>query len=144
MELLFSLIALTTMWVLAIKIVTSDGMALEKLGHYGDKKAAEGAGWIDPLFYCPWCMASVHSWIVFFFAVGMGIVPELHWKLVLYYPFVVAGSSLAAGLIWQYHTAKNVTKELQEAQTTEAELNSMLMNVDLNEIEQLQHEQTHN
>ena len=121
MILLFSLIAITSIWCLGIKIATADDMLLEKLGKYGQKKVEEGYKVFEALWVCQWCMPSVHTLIGFVFAYGLGIIPELSWRLLLYYPLVAMGSSLVNGLIWQYYLHKNQYNEfiISAKETTE-------------------------
>lgn len=112
MTLLFSLIAITSIWCLGIKILCHEGMVFEKLGKWGEKKIEEKVLYVEPLFMCQWCMPSIHSSISFLFALVVGIIPEWNWTLLFYYPFVAMGSSLMNGLIWQYFENKKDDKEL--------------------------------
>ena len=100
MQLLFSLIAITSIWCLGIKIVTSEGMLGEKVGQWAQKKYDEGSKLIEPVIYCHWCMPSTHSLIGFLFGWGIGLF-EWHWGVIWYYPLVVAGASILNGILWK-------------------------------------------
>ena len=121
MLLLFSLIAITSIWCLGIKIITEEGMFLEDLGKWGEMQVKSGVKWVEPVFYCHWCMPSVHSLVGFGFAFGLGLIPELSWHLLFYYPLVAMGSSLLNGLIWQYYKNRNQYNEfiISAKETTE-------------------------
>ena len=101
MALLFSLIVITSIWCLGLKVVTSDGMAGEKVGLWAEEKYSQGKKWIEPVLYCHWCMPSIHSLVGFLFAWGIGLY-EWHWSVLWYYPLVVAGSSLVNGFVWYF------------------------------------------
>lgn len=98
MKELFELIAITTIWVLGIKIVTYKGMILQRLGEYGYKKVAEGKRIFEPLFVCEWCMPSIHS------AIGYMLVyttmETFHWRALILYPVTAMGSSFTSGILW--------------------------------------------
>lgn len=96
---IFCIIFFTSVWVLGIKIVTSPGMILEKVGEWGGKKVREGHRIYEALLVCHYCMPSIHSIIGYSFAIGIGVV-EFHWRLLISYPIVVMGSSLINGLVW--------------------------------------------
>lgn len=101
MIILLNLIILTTLCVLAVKIITANGMALEKIGVYAQKKVEEEKKKIwDVLCYCPWCMPTLYSLAGFIFAFGIGVLRHFSWQLLFYYPLCVFGSSLTSGLIW--------------------------------------------
>lgn len=144
MQLLFSLIAITSIWCLMIKIVTSEGMVLERLGKYGEKKVDEGYKIFEALWVCQWCMPSIHSLVGLGFAWGMGLIPELSWHLLFYYPLVAGGSSLVNGLVWQYYLTKNNEKDFLETARETAEIAGDWIDADLLEMEQIKHEQTNN
>lgn len=104
MAILFDLILITTILCLSIKISTSEGMWLERLGVYGERKIDEGANWVKPLFACEWCMPSLWTLVGFAFAFGIGILSVFSWQLAFFYPLVVGGSSIVTGIIWNIIT----------------------------------------
>ena len=106
---LLKLIILTSICVLGFKIVTAEDMALEKLGEWAEKKVNDGHK-IFELIVCPWCMPTLFSWIGFSFACGIGVVENLSWNLLWYYPLCIGGSSLVCGLIWTFYTGMNSKK----------------------------------
>lgn len=121
MQLLFSLIVITSTWCLGIKIITSDGMVLEKLGKWGQKKVDEGYKIFEALFVCQWCMPSIHTMIGMAFAYKLGIM-ELSWDLLFYYPIVAMGSSLVNGLVWLSYNTLSAKKELSESASETSKL----------------------
>lgn len=117
MILILKLIALTSIWVLGIKIATADDMVLEKVGQYGKKKVEEGHKIFEALIVCQWCMPSIHSLIGYAFAFGLGILPvQWNWQLVIRYPIVVMGSSLVCGLTWLIYETLNQIHDRNEIQ----------------------------
>lgn len=117
MILLLKLILLTTIWCLGMKILTSEGMILEKLGRHAHGKVSEGRLIYDPLIACEWCMPSLHSVVGYFFAVVLGVVTVFSWRLVIIYPLVAIGASVGTGFIWNAYLTLNSYKERNEAQT---------------------------
>jgi len=109
MILLFKLIILTSICVLAFKIVTSEKMLLDKLGEWAENKVNDGNK-IFELLVCPWCQPTLFSWIGFGFAYGIGVVDTLSWQLLWYYPLCIGGSSLTCGLIWTLYTTMESKK----------------------------------
>lgn len=99
MILLFELIAITSIWVLGLTILTQPKMLLGSIRNWADTKGQ----WVEPLIRCHWCMPSVHSLIGYGFAIGMGLIQQFSWFLVVIYPLVALGSSLINGLIWGWH-----------------------------------------
>jgi hypothetical protein len=95
--LLFKLIIITVIWVLGVKIVTSDGMLFGAIGRYADSK--ESLIW-KPLLNCIWCMPSIHSLIGYGLAIGIGIITVFSWHLIFMYPLVAMGSSFICGVLW--------------------------------------------
>ena len=61
------LIGVTVVLVLALKIVMSEGMLLEKLGKFFERKIKEGHKAYD-LFYCEWCSGTLQSITAHFIA----------------------------------------------------------------------------
>lgn len=114
MLLLLKLITLTTIWCLGIKIVTSDGMILSKVGEYGKKKAEEGKRVFEALIVCEWCLPSIHSLFGYGFALALGILPA-SWSLLFIYPLVAMGSSMTTGLIWNGYKTMISLRNLVEA-----------------------------
>lgn len=45
-------------------------------------------------------MGSFHGLIGYGFAVGMGLINDFSWKLIVIYPLVVCGVSVVNGLVW--------------------------------------------
>lgn len=115
MILLCKLIFITSLWTLAIKIATSEGMVFEKLGKYGEKKVKEGYKIFEALWVCQWCMPSIHASIGMAFAFGLGIIQYFTWNLLIYYVLTVCGSSLVNGLIWGFHLKQNAEKECMDS-----------------------------
>ena len=113
MLLLLKLITLTTIWCLGIKIVTSDGMILSKVGEYGKKKAEEGKRVFEALIVCEWCLPSIHSLFGYGFALALGILPA-SWSLLFIYPLVAMGSSLCSGIIWNAYKTMETFRDLGE------------------------------
>lgn len=117
MILLFKLILLTFIWVMGIKIVTSEGMLLEKLGKWGEKKVDEGHKIFNAIIVCPWCLPSIHSIFGYGFAFGLGVLPLIwDWKLLIMWPLVVMGSSFLCGNVWNLYETINRIKEKNEAE----------------------------
>lgn len=100
MALLFQLIALTSIWVLGLTIVTQEGMLLYSIREWAEKKKEDGYVLTEPLILCHWCMPSLHGVMGYIFALAIGILSNFRWELVVMYPLVVMGSSLVNGLIW--------------------------------------------
>lgn len=97
MILLFKIIIITVVWVLGVKIVTSEGMILESVGRYADSK--KSLIW-KPLVICVWCMPSIHSLVGYGLAVGVGVITGFSWHLIFMYPLVVMASSFICGVLW--------------------------------------------
>lgn len=111
------LIAITVVLVLSLKIVMSQGMLLERLGNYFERKIDEGYKVFD-LFYCQWCMGTIATFPAYFFAFGLGILPfEWHWQLLIRYPLIVGATSIIAGNIWNVYVTINAIKENYEIQS---------------------------
>lgn len=98
---IFTSIILTSIWVLGIKIVTSDGMALEALGRKAEAMAKKNKVW-DVLLYCEWCMPSLHTAVITYpvmYVMGMfggiGILKSL-----LLLPYCISGASFITGMFW--------------------------------------------
>lgn len=98
-EVLFKLIALTSIWCLGLQISTSEGMVFYKFREYAETK--KGKIW-KAIVLCPWCCASIHSIFGMLAAFGLGII-DIEWLTLILWPFVIAGSSLTTGIIWQIH-----------------------------------------
>lgn len=114
MKELFELIAVTTMWVLGMKIVTHKGMVLEKLGQYGEKKVEQGKRIFEPLFVCEWCMPSIHS--VIGYMVVYTTMATFHLQALLMYPIVAMGSSFSSGMLWLIYETITIRKKFYEKQ----------------------------
>lgn len=128
MIVLAKLIILTVIIVMGLKIVMSEGMMLEKLGKYFERKVDEGYKIFD-IFICAWCMNSLQSLTAHAFAYGLGILPpEFDWQLVIRLPLVIMGASFISGNLWNIYETINRIKERNEA---EAEyFNSVIENKD--------------
>lgn len=144
MTLLFSLIAITSIWCLGIKILTEEGMVLQNLGKWGELQVSLGVKWVEPAFYCQWCMPSIHSLVGFGFAWAIGLLPELSWHLIFFYPLVAMGSSLVNGLVWQHYKNREAAKELVITLRETAQVASDWMDADLLAMQQYENEQTNN
>lgn len=122
MVLLFSLIAICSIWVLGLKIVTSGGMMLGRIGEYAEKKLYDdGVIIYAPLLVCEWCMPSIHTSIAILFAYFIGVIDHFSVRLLAYYPLVVMGSSLVSGLVWQYYEDKKAQSIFNKIDETEPE-----------------------
>lgn len=110
------LIGITVVLVLGLKIAMSEGMLLEKVGKFFERKIEEGNKWMD-LFYCQWCMGTLQSITAHFFAFGLGVIPfEWNWQLLIRYPLIVMGSSIVAGNIWNIYLMINKIRERNESE----------------------------
>jgi hypothetical protein len=122
MILLFKIILLTSIWCLGIKIVTSEGMGLERLRIYAKQQIDNGKIVWEALIYCEWCLPSIHSVFGYAFALVLGIINSFSWKLVFMYPLVVAGSSIICGLTWALYKTINSQKDVNESVTDAANI----------------------
>lgn len=100
---LFSIIALTSIWVLGLTIATQPDMILYSWRRWADEAKKRTSHKIyEPLIQCHWCMPSIHS--VFGYAFYFLITgDQLNWRICVAYPIVVMGSSIINGLIWGWH-----------------------------------------
>lgn len=114
MILLISLILLTTIWCIGVTIVTYDEMALHSIRKYAEARAREGKIIFEPLIVCVWCMPSIHSLFGYAFAVGMGLITEFSWGLVVMYPLVAMGSSFLSGMSWLFFEYMDNKKKYYE------------------------------
>lgn len=113
MKNLFELIALTVMITLAWKVVTSEGMLLEKLGFWIRFQVDKGRKIFDLLF-CPFC-TTFFAMVAFGFSFGLEILSwELSLKNVLLFPLTVCGSSFISGNMWSFYEAINRVRERNE------------------------------
>jgi hypothetical protein len=116
MILLFKLIVLTVIIVLALRVALSEGMLLEKLGSYFERKVDEGNRFFD-IFICPWCSGTLQSLTAHAFAFGLGILPfEWNWQLLIRWPLVVFASSFISGVLWTVYLTLNQIKEKNQAE----------------------------
>lgn len=110
------LISITFILVMGLKIAMAEGMLLEQLGAYFDRKIEEGHKWMD-LFYCQWCMSTLQSIVAHFFAFGLGIIPfEWNWQLLIRWPLIVMAGSFLCGNVWNIYETINQIKEKNEAE----------------------------
>lgn len=100
---LFSLILITSIWVMGLTIITQEHMLLYSWREWADKKHEAGSKWLEPVIICHWCMPSLHSIVGYLFAIGIGIITTFEWRFVFMYPLVAMGSSLLNGMIWGIH-----------------------------------------
>lgn len=101
---------------MGLKIAMSEGMLLEKLGNYFDRKIDEGHKWMD-LFYCQWCMSTLCVIYAHFFAFGLDIIPfEWNWQLLIRYPLLVCAGAFLCGNAWNIYETINQIKEKNEAE----------------------------
>ena len=116
MIILFKIILLLSIWVVGIKIATSEGMLFEKIGEWGEKKVNDGYIIFDALIVCPWCLPSVHSIFGYGFAFALGVLPlEWNWKFLIMWPLVVMGCSFLCGNAWNiYETIVKVKQKAEE------------------------------
>lgn len=113
---LLQLIGLTFIIVMGLKIAMSEGMLLENLGKYFERKVDEGNKGFE-IFICQWCMASLQSLTAHAFAFGLGVLPfEWNWQLLIRWPLVVMGSSFVCGNAWNIYETINRIKERNEAE----------------------------
>lgn len=95
----------TYIWVIGVKIATSEGMILEKLGTWGEEQEEENKIF-KGLITCPWCLPGVHSIVGWGYAFILGGIPfEWNWKYLVMWPIIIMGSSLCAGLTWTIYLA---------------------------------------
>jgi len=90
------IVILVTIWNLGIEIVLSEDMALHKVRLWAETKSNKI---FEPLIICIWCRPSIHSIFGIISALGLGWI-ELSWKILILYPFVVAGASFLSGAAW--------------------------------------------
>lgn len=108
MILILKLIALTSLWVLGLKIATEENMVLEQVGKYGKAKA-ERYKIFEAVIVCEWCMPSVYSIFGYALAYTLGWIQLNDWRLIVRYPMVVAGSSIVCGFTWLlYETLSSI------------------------------------
>lgn len=111
------LIGITVLLVLSLKIVMSEGMLLERLGRFFERKIDEGHKVYD-LFYCQYCMSTLQSIVAIFISMGLDIIPfEWDWKLLIRWPLTIMGGSIIAGNLWNLYLTTNQIKEKNEAET---------------------------
>jgi hypothetical protein len=111
------LIGITVVIVLALKIALSDGMLLERVGSWLEKKVDDGYKIFD-LFVCPFCMGTLQTATAHLFAFGLGILPlEWNWQLIIRYPIIVFATSAIAGFTWSGYQTMNRIKEKNEIES---------------------------
>lgn len=110
------LCGITFILVMALKIVMSEGMLLERLGAFFERKVGEGKKVYD-LFICPFCMATLGSLVAHGFAMGLGVIPfEWSWHLLIRWPLVVMFCSFLCGMTWTAYETLNKIKDKNEAE----------------------------
>lgn len=108
MIVLLKLIALTSIWILGLTIATSKGMVLyfirQKLESLENKI-------FEPVILCHWCMPSIHSIFGYAFAYAINVIDLSLFQVIVYYPLVVMGSSIACGFLWSgYKLVEKLTE----------------------------------
>ena len=99
-EILAKLVLFTSIWVIGIKIVTADGMALKDLRIWAEKKVESGYKIFEPLLVCQWCMPSIHSLVGYFFYIQIFGLGTHLLEMIFMYPLCVAASSFVCGMTW--------------------------------------------
>jgi hypothetical protein len=111
------LIGITVVLVLGLKVAMSEGMLLENLGKFFERKIEDGKKIYD-LFFCEWCSSTLQTITAHGFAFGLWIIPfEWNWQLLIRYPLVVMASSFIAGNLWNLYLTTNKIKEKNEVET---------------------------
>lgn len=95
MYFIFCTIFCTVSLCLGMKILTTEGMLLEKIGVWAENKGK----WVEPLVRCEWCMPSVYTLISFFLLTHIGIIYPGIW-MAYSYLVIVAASSFLNGVLW--------------------------------------------
>jgi hypothetical protein len=108
-------IILTSITVVAYFIASSQGMLLEKVGLYAQKKVEAGYKFFE-LLICPFCAPTLFSTPVFFAAYALGII-NISWHWALLIPFNIFGSSIVSGFTWSAYMGFLSWKERCEAET---------------------------
>jgi hypothetical protein len=118
------LVVITVICSMALKIILSEGMMLEKLGKWFEYKAngiyQEGVliqkgNKLYELFICPWCCVTLQSFTAHIFGIGLGIVPlEFNVHFFLRWALVIMASSFISGNLWNLYEISNVIKEKNE------------------------------
>lgn len=96
---LINIIGLTSILNLGLEIVLSEDMALHKLRLWAESKSSK---FFEPLIICIWCRPSIWSLTGFVAALGLEWI-ELSWRVLILYPFVVAGASFISGTLWSIY-----------------------------------------
>lgn len=107
---LLTLIIITSIWCLGIKIVTSNGMVLGKVGKWAEEKSGDYII-LEPLINCIWCLPSIHSVIGYLFAFGIGAVSGFDYTFIIMYPIVVMGASAVGGITWAFYEALSQVRD---------------------------------
>ena len=121
MIIILSIILITSIWILGIKIATHPDMIFGKLGSWAEKKVESGYEILNPLLVCEFCMPSIHS-IVGYFIYWQ--VSGLSLKYLWAYPVVVAGASFLTGSLWALYNmivAKHIYYETASGYYDKAE-----------------------
>lgn len=94
---LLYLIVLTSIWILGLTLASQEEMIFNRWRLWAEERKSKI--W-KAVILCVWCMPSIHSLVGYAFAVGIGIISEFSWRLIVFYPLVVMGSSILSGLTW--------------------------------------------
>lgn len=114
---LIKLVAITSVWVIGLKIATAQDMIFEKLGKWGEAKVKDGHKIFEAVIVCQWCMPSIHSLVGYGFAFLLAVLPwRFDWKLVWMYPLVVMASSFVCGMSWLIYETINRIHDRNELQ----------------------------
>lgn len=100
---------------MGLKIVLSEGMLLEKLGAWFEKKAEKSNFY--KWFICQWCMPSMQSFTAHFFAFALGIIPlEFNLHVAIRWLLVIMASSFISGNLWNLYETVNRIKDKNEVE----------------------------
>ena len=101
-EVFLKILLMDIIWVLGFKVITEEGMLLEKVGEWGGKMYDKGYKIMDGLIICPFCLPNLHCLLfVWPLAFITGIVPfELDWRYLVVHIFVACAGSFICGTIW--------------------------------------------
>lgn len=101
MILIIKLIIVCSFLVLGVKISTEENMLFGRIGEWANKQVDKGYKIWEAIILCPFCAPSVWSLVAIGFGYLFGWVDS--WTIFYYYPVIVGGSSLCAGLVWTFY-----------------------------------------
>jgi hypothetical protein len=124
----------TYIWVLGVKIATSEGMILERLGNWGEEQEEEGHKIFKGLITCQWCLPGFHSVVGWAYAFILGGIPfEFNWKYLVMWPIIIMGTSLCTGLTWTIYLTINQIREKNEIEAMYFQHAEEMIHFDLKE-----------